>query len=135
MNRVQDYAGFAVRLFGIGYAVLWPFTGMPQDGAPLGAAHVCAPPMLRLLCGLPHPLILPAVFHVVGCAAAAWVAVWLSLWVLKRGRRARSARECVARALNARIPSLTLRSPRRKPAGRLRTVKPRSHFGLRGRRP
>ncbi len=135
MNRVQDYADFAARLLGVGYAVLWPFTAMPQDGAPLGAARVCALPLLRRLCDLPHPLSLPPVFHFIGCAAAVWVAARLSLCVLARWRRARTARACAALALNARIPSVALRPPRRKPAAFLRTVKPRSHFGLRGPQP
>lgn len=135
MNRVCDYAGFTVRLLGIGYAVLWPFTAMPQDGAPLGAAHVCALPSLRFLCGLPHPLDLPAVFHVIGCAAAGWLAVRYSLRALGRWRRARSERICAARALNARIPAVARRPPRLKPGPPRRMVKPRSHFGLRERKP
>jgi hypothetical protein len=135
MNRVQDYAGFTVRLLGIGYVVLWPFTAMPQSGAPLGAAHVCAVPPLQYLCDMPHPLALPPVFHVIGCAAAGWLAVRFSLRALGRWRRARAARACAARALTARIPAVALRLPRLKPAVPPRTVKARTHFGLRGPQP
>lgn len=129
MNRVRDYADFAARLLGTGYLVLWPFTAILQGGGPLGATWVCTLAPLRFVCALPHPLILPPGLHFIGVVGAAWVVLRLAVRALARWRHARAS---ATLTLDARIPSVVLRPPRRKPIAPLRTVKPRSHFGLRG---
>jgi len=136
MNRVSDYAGFAVWLLGLGYIMLWPLTALPDGGEPLAAALICALKPLRFLCGLPHPLILPVGLQFIGCLSAGWVALRLALRLAMRGgarlRRARTSRAGAAQALSARIPAMALRQPRRRPMLPLRSVKPRRQFGLRG---
>jgi hypothetical protein len=103
MNRVWDYIGFAVWFVGLGYIVMW-------------------------LLSSPDLLLLPPALHVLGVASALFVPVRLLLRAIGRWRAAARA----ARPVCARKPATVLRPPRRKLAHPLRSVKPRSHFGLRG---
>ena len=103
MNRVRDYIGFAVWFVGLGYIVMW-------------------------LLSSPDLLLLPPVLHVVGLASAVFVPVRLLMRAISRRRAAAGA----VRAVSARKPAAVLQPRRRKPARPLRSVKPRSHFGLRG---
>ena len=103
MNRVRDYIGFAVWFVGLGYIVMW-------------------------LLSSPDLLLLPPVLHVVGIASAIFVPVRLLTRAISRRRAATGA----LRAVPARTPATVLRPPRRKTSYPLRSVKPRSHFGLRG---
>ncbi|HZT26960.1 MAG TPA: hypothetical protein VFA57_14775 [Pseudolabrys sp.] len=105
MNRVWDYAGFSVWFMGLGYIVL------------------------RLV-DAPQHRNLPPTLHVTGLAAATFVAVRLLLLAIARWRVTPQAS-----ALPPASPAKELlpeRAP--QPALRLPTVKPRSHFGLRGKR-
>jgi hypothetical protein len=131
MNRVRDYAGFAIWLLGIGYIVLWPLTSL-DHGAPFAASLICSLWPLGFLCHLPHPLALPPGLHVIGIVSVAWICLRLALHMIARVRRARVHR--AGSALNARIPATLSRPSQRKPISPLRQVKPRSHFGLRGTR-
>jgi len=103
MNRVWDYFSFAVCFAGLGYIVLWLF-------------------------GSPEHLILPPALHIIGVASAMLVPVRLLLWAISQ-RRVRAA---AMPAAYSRTPVAVLRPRRRKPECKLRPVKPRSHFGLRG---
>jgi ABC-type transport system involved in cytochrome bd biosynthesis fused ATPase/permease subunit len=105
MNRVWDYIGFAVWFAGLGYIALW-LTG------PVG--HLTLPPGL----------------HALGVASAMFVPVRLVCRAVSRRRTAVSA----ARAVRPRSAATVLRPPRGKSSYPLRTVKPRSQFGLRGKR-
>ena len=73
----------------------------------------------------PDLLLLPPALHVLGVASAMFVPVRLLL-------RAMSRRRASAGAVPTRKPAAVLRPPRRKSSYPLRSVKPRSHFGLRG---
>lgn len=103
MNRVWDYIGFAVFFAGLGYIALW-------------------------LAGPVEHLALPPGLHALGFAAAMFVPFRLIYSAARRRRAAVSA----ARAVRPRSAATVLRPPRRKSSYPLRTVKPRSHFGLRG---
>jgi cytochrome b561 len=76
------------------------------------------------LLGSPDHLVLPPALHAIGVAAAVLVPVRLFLRIVKRQR--------AAPAVDTRQSAAVLRSPRRKATYPVRTVKPRSHFGLRG---
>jgi cytochrome b561 len=102
MTRVWDYISFAIWFSGLGYIVLW-------------------------LLGSPNHLVLPPALHAIGVAAAVLIPVRLLLRIVKR-RRAAGA----SPAIHARQPAAVLRPLRRKASYPIRTVKPRSHFGLRG---
>ncbi len=73
----------------------------------------------------PDLLLLPPALHVLGVASAMFVPVRLLL-------RAMSRRRAAPDAVPARKPAAVLRPPRRKSSYPLRSVKSRSHFGLRG---
>jgi hypothetical protein len=103
MNRVWDYFSFAVWFAGLGYIVLWLF-------------------------GSPEHLILPPALHIIGVASAMFVPVRL----LFRTNGRRRVRAAAMPAAHARTPAAVLRPRRRRPECTLRSVKPRSHFGLRG---
>jgi amino acid transporter len=132
MNLVRDYLNFAAWLLGIGYVVLWPFTALPASGAPLAAAQVCALAPLRFLCALPHPLSLPLGLQIIGGLSAVWVILRLAMRGIAHLRQARAPHVAGAATLGARLSVAAARTPRRRPAPPLRTVKPRSQFGLRG---
>jgi hypothetical protein len=108
MDRCKDYFGFAMGFAGIGYAVLWPLTAIGNGG---------------------HPFVLPAGLHALGLAAVLLAAARLSCRLLRRWRLRASLMP--AAALNARLPGAIPSRPK-KPVRRMRTVKPRKHFGLRG---
>jgi hypothetical protein len=73
----------------------------------------------------PDLLLLPPTLHIVGIASAMFVPVRLIARFIGRRRAA-------AGAVPARKPTTVLRPPRRKASYPIRTVKARSHFGLRG---
>lgn len=78
------------------------------------------------LLGSPDHLVLPPGLHAVGIASATLVPVRI-IWRAV-GRRRRAAQHVV----RPRKPITVLRPPRRHDIARLRPVKPRRHFGLRG---
>jgi len=133
MNRCKDYFFFAVWFAGIGYVVLWPLAAVGNTSRLFGAALLCGGPgraVVAALCWLPHPLTLPVGLHILGFAAAMTVGVQLC-WRLLRRLRARATvpPATVNRAsLSGALPV----RPAPAPTRRLRTVKPRKHFGLRG---
>jgi hypothetical protein len=104
MNRVWDYAGFAVWFIGLGTVVLW------------------------LVGSFEHPMLPPAL-HTVGLASATFVAVRLLLLAIARWRVPFGVARAAAAA---RAPAAVIKSPPPKPVRSLPTVKPRDHFGLRG---
>ncbi len=132
MDRCKDYCGFVIWFAGIGYAVLWPFSANGGSGHPFGASIVCDDAhhgILAALCDLPRPFALPVGLHVLGLVAAIMVAARLLLRLLDRWRRRPGV--VPAAALNVRLPgAIPTRPP--PPGRRLRKVKPRKHFGLRG---
>lgn len=103
MTRVWDYISFAVWFAGLGYLVMW-------------------------LLGSPDHLVLPPALHAIGVAAAMLIPVRLLLRIVKRWRAGAGA----ASAIDTRQSAAVLRPPRRKATYPIRSVKPRSHFGLRG---
>jgi hypothetical protein len=103
MHRVWNYISFAVLFAGLGYIVMW-------------------------LLGSPDLLQLPSSLHVVGAASAIFVPVRLLIRTVGRWRAAAGAMG----ADPARKPAAIPPPSRRNPTHPLRSVKPRSHFGLRG---
>ncbi len=82
--------------------------------------------LVMWLLGSPHHLVLPPALHAIGVAAAVLIPVRLLLRIVKRRRAG------AVPAIHARQPAAVRRPPRRKATYPIRTVKPRSHFGLRG---
>jgi hypothetical protein len=101
MNRVCDYLGFVVWFTGLGYIVLW-------------------------LVGAPEHRLLPPALYGVGLLSATFVCVRLIVLAIRRWRVPVAAADAGARA-----PATVLKPPPSAPTRPLRTVKPRSHFGLR----
>jgi len=130
MNRIKDYAGFAVCFAGLGYIVLWPLISPEFGGRPFAASIFCgggSPGVLDWLCNSAHPLQLSPGLHAVGILSAAVATLRLLFYVVRRWRRPAATRESV---LAARIP---VAPPAwRRPARPLRPVKARTQFGLRG---
>jgi len=104
MNRVWDYAGFAVWFVGLGYIMLW-------------------------LADADDSRALSPTLQAVGVAAACFVAVRLALLAVARwrGRAGGGGKIHPARRADVAMPQTRPAPPRRLP-----TVKPRRHFGLRG---
>jgi hypothetical protein len=128
-GRVLDYFRFAIWLFGVGYVVLWPLIAAD----PIGTALICPSPPLAFLCHFPHPLTLPPGLQLIGVLSAGWVCLEVLFRLIARVQRAQERRSSAASVLSTRIPATVMRPPRRKPLSALPQVKPRSHFGLRGR--
>ncbi len=131
MNRLRDYIGFIVRFLGFGYLALWPLTSNGAGGTLFGASILCRAGGLDRLCHAPHLLALPPALHAMGLLSLLAVAGQF-IWRLVR----RAKQKGVARVLM--IPALRFDRLLRQPASRPRRhrpVRPRDHFGLRGRRP
>jgi hypothetical protein len=111
MDRCKEYFGFAISFAGLGYIALWPLAS--YGGDLLGVSL--------------HPLALPPALQMTGVLSAIFVAVRL---LLAAARRWRGRAAAAVRAPQA-APATPLR--RREPARYVTSVKPRSHFGLRGR--
>jgi hypothetical protein len=103
MKRVRDSFGLAVSVAGFGYLVLW-LTGW--------SGHLALSPAM----------------HTAGVAAAAFAIVGLLLQA--RGRRQRACNDTV---LISRKSAALFRSVLRKSSRPPSRVKPRAHFGLRGK--
>ena len=131
MNRVREYSGFAVWYAGLGYFVLWPLSSPDPSGRRFGASILCGddgPGPLEFLCSSAHPLTLPPTLHAVGFLAALVVVAQLVLRAVRRWRQAPGAEalEAAPTAPRSAAPAPAWRNPDRP------SVKPRSHFGLRG---
>jgi hypothetical protein len=111
--------------------MLWPLSASGDGGYPFGAFIVCRSSggVMAALCDLPHPFALPVGLHVLGFAAAMVVTARLSGHVLRRWRP--RANVIPVAALAVRLPGAIPTRPKRS-VRRLRSVKPRKHFGLRG---
>jgi hypothetical protein len=96
---------------------VWDYIGFAVWFAGLGY-------IVLWLLGSPGHLVLPPGLQAVGVASAMLVPVRLLLRVVSRRRGAPAAQPRKAAAV--------LRPPRRKSSYPLRSVKARSHFGLRG---
>jgi hypothetical protein len=105
MNRVRDYLGFVGWFMGLGYLVLWSLGG-------------------------PDHRILPPALQGVGLLSATFVCVRLIVLAIARWR----VPPATLAAAGERTPAAVLKPPPRAPARPLPTVKPRSQFGLRGRK-
>lgn len=132
MDRCRDYCGFVIWFAGLGYAVLWPLTAVGHSGHPFGAAWICGRTgggAIAALCRLPHPFMLPVGLHVLGLVAAFLLAARLVRDGLRRWR----ARPCIipAASVAVRLPGAIPARPR-MPVPRVRAVKSRRQFGLRG---
>jgi hypothetical protein len=127
MNRIKDYVCFAACFAGLGYIVLWPVTA-DEAGASFGASIFCrddGPAWLGFLCQSAQPLRLPPGLHALGFLSAVFVAIRAVVGAVKRSRRRSSPAIALQSADETPPPLRKLRLP-------LRTVKPRTHFGLRG---
>jgi hypothetical protein len=123
MDRVRDYAGFAIWFAGLGYIAAAPLAA--RDYGLLAGSAFCrddVPALLQWLCGPGREAVLAPGLHMIGQAAALFVVVRL-LWRLLRARRH------AAVGADPRQRPLCYRRPIPVPCPR---VKPRSHFGLRG---
>jgi hypothetical protein len=130
MNRIKDYAGFAICFVGLGYIVLWPLTSPEFGGRPFAASVFCrdgSPSALDWLCNSAHPLQLSPGLHAVGILSAIVVMVRLLFYVIRRSRRSDAARDSAPAAQIPAVPPAW-----RRPARPLRPVKARTQFGLRG---
>lgn len=131
MNRLRDYARFAVWFVGLGYMAIWPLSANGTGGAMFGApilCHASAPFVLGMLCHAPHPLKLPPAMHALGLLSAVAVALWLLCRALRRIHCLRAVHIANLRALQIR--ARPMRASR--PSPRLPRIKQRSQFGLRG---
>jgi hypothetical protein len=134
MNRIKDYSCFAACFVGLGYIVLWPITGNEMDGEAFGASIFCRDGSFGLMdfvCGSSQPLRMAPGLHAIGFMSAIFVTTRLLLSAVKRSRRAVRARASASsssalQALDEPAP------PPRKSRLLQPTVKPRTHFGLRG---
>jgi hypothetical protein len=81
--------------------------------------------VMWLLCSSDY-FVLPPSLQAVGVTSAMLVPIRLLMRAVGRRRHA------AANTVPPRKPAAVLRPRRRKPAQPLRSVKPRSHFGLRG---
>jgi hypothetical protein len=128
MNRLRDYMGFAVCFAGLGYLAIWPLSVNGSTGTLFGASILCraaAPALLSKLCRAPHPLTLSPTLHALGVLSAAAAALLYCCRTFNRARQAPGA------DANMQIAGGT---PPPRPPRPLPRVKPRSEFGLRGRR-
>ncbi|MEP7029478.1 MAG: hypothetical protein ABI830_00940 [Pseudolabrys sp.] len=128
MERVKDYAAFVGWFAGLGYIVLWPLTANDLGGQPFGATIFCRdalPALLELLCNSAYPLHLPPGLHALGFLSAAFVILRLLGSALRRSRRRAPAPAENSPQQQSAMPRQSFKRP-------LRSVKPRSHFGLRG---
>jgi hypothetical protein len=107
MERCRDYFCFAVTFAGLGYVALWPLAA--YGGSLFG--------------GWPHPADLSPALHLAGTLSALFAAARFLLIAARRMRPPQPA---------PRI-ALMPRSARRRPLRTISPVKPRSHFGLRGK--
>ena len=135
MNRIKDYAGFIGWFAGLGYIALWPVTAADLAGKPFGASVLCNEDALNLidfLCKSAHPFVMPSGLHAIGCMSAVFVTTRLLTHAVRRTRRA-VGKGAKLRASIA-VPNLAAAAPPppRRPSPIRPTVKPRSHFGLRG---
>jgi hypothetical protein len=131
MNRIKDYTGFAAWFVGLGYIALWPLTSSDLGVQPFGAAVSCrddTPKLLDVVCNSAHALSMPPGLHAIGFMSAIFVTTRLLVGAVKRSRRAikRTSVPALPAAQNTDKP------PARKPQPLRPTVKPRTHFGLRG---
>jgi hypothetical protein len=138
MNRIKDYAGFIGWFAGLGYIALWPVTAADLGGKPFGASVLCNDGALNLtdfLCKSAHPFVMPSGLHAIGCLSAVFVTTRLLTHAVRRTRRAvsKGAKLGARSGTSIAAPNLTAATPPpRKPAPIRSSVKPRSHFGLRG---
>jgi hypothetical protein len=138
MNRIKDYVGFVGWFAGLGYIVLWPVTAADLGGKPFGASIFCqdgTPSLADILCNSVHPLQLPPGLHALGFLSAVFVTTRLLAHAVRRTRRA-GGKDAGMNAGGASSPALQTQEanapPLRKPVLPRHTVKPRTHFGLRG---
>jgi len=145
MNRIREYARFAVSYTGLGYMVLWPLSAAGQNGQPFGAPLLCGDTSLLpldFICHFEHRLPLPTSLHALGLMAASIVVLRLLLYAIKRSRRVVVPPRVDISIQLARLPK-TGPPPRRRNAQaphqerrqESRYVRPRAHFGLRGAPP
>jgi hypothetical protein len=134
MNRIKDYTGFAAWFAGLGYIVLWPLTSSEFGGQPFGASLVCrdsTPQLLDFVCNSTRPLSMAPGLHALGFMAAVFVATRLLVSGVRCSRRAVTPHTSVPSLLAAQTPHAAPPPPRKpRPPGP--TVRPRTHFGLRG---
>lgn len=124
MNRIKDYACFAACFAGLGYIVLGPLSAV-EPSAPLSCGVGAG--WLGFGC---HPVHvqLPPGLHVLGFTSAVFVVARAMIGTVKRSRHGSSS-AAVSESVDETPPSP------RKPQQPLRTVKPRTHFGLRAEPP
>ena len=134
MQRIKDYLNFAIGFAGLGYMAVWPITSPDFDGHRFGIAILCrdsAAGLLALLCDSSHAVTLSPALHVLGFVSALIVIARLLSYALRRSRGAGGdpaidMSTVVEGRSNAPVPMW------RKPPHRLRAIKPRAQFGLRG---
>ncbi len=130
MNRIKDYGSFAAWFAGLGYIVLWPVTAADFGGKPFGASMFCRDSslaLLDLLCNSERLLKMPSGLHALGFMSAAFVTTRLLWSGIQRSRRGAPVKLAPPLAGQMDVPP-----PPRRPPPLRHTVKPRTHFGLRG---
>lgn len=136
MNRIKDYAGFVGWFAGLGYIVLWPITSDNLSGKPFGASIFCRDGAFSVpdfVCNSAHPLQMPAGLHALGFLSALFVTARLLVHAYKRSRRAAGVAKHAPPSPMAVASAAAAPPPPRKPSPQRPKVKPRTHFGLRGR--
>lgn len=135
MNRIKDYAGFIGWFAGLGYIVLWPVTAADLAGKPFGASLLCndgASGLTDYLCNSAHPFVLPSGLHAIGCLSAVFVTTRLLTHAVRRTRRVVGKGARLGASIAVPNSAAVAPPPPRRPAPIRPSVKPRSHFGLRG---
>jgi hypothetical protein len=135
MNRIKDYTCFAACFVGLGYIVLWPITANELNGEAFGASVVCHDGsfgIMDFICSSSHPLRMAPGLHAIGFMSAVFVTTRLLYSAVKRSRLASRARGPAASSAAMQTPDEPAVPPPRKPRLPRSTVKPRTHFGLRG---
>jgi hypothetical protein len=123
MNRIKDYAGFAVWFIGLGTIVLWP-VALRDSGLFAGSA-VCrgdSSALSHWLCSPAQPAMLSPGLQLIGLLSAAFVIIRILFFALLAARQRLTGGKPPPRALPRR----------RRPAAMPAKVKPRTQFGLRG---
>jgi hypothetical protein len=135
MNRVKDHIQFAVCFTGLGYVALWPLTAHTGAIAAFEADLICGGRFLtEAICRVAPMMTLSSGLHLLGLLSAVAVVLRYAAQRLVRFRRV-AAPAAVALAVSpARVAAmLKLRMPKVRASGvKLRPVKPRREFGLRG---
>ena len=128
MNRYKNYICFVIWFAGLGAIVLWLLTSPHAGGRLFGDALFCradAFALLGWLCLSAHPL--PFALQAFGAMSALIVIAQVLMKALRRSRHPPAATSVPVSA-----PAEAGPQQRWQASSRFTSVKPRTHFGLRG---